>query len=136
MKNIKKLFLTGTLLATMPLMQGCFVLAVGAVAAGAAYGTVKYVDNSLEVTEQVPLETAWSAANGALKEMSLRISSTSKDDTSGVLKSKNAQGQPVTIKLTWKAERVTLIHITVGTFDSPDNRAHAEQIYNRMKPRM
>ena len=37
-------------LATMPLLQGCALLLLGGVAAGAAYGTVKYVNNTLKVT--------------------------------------------------------------------------------------
>ncbi|MGA2852915.1 MAG: DUF3568 family protein [Verrucomicrobiota bacterium] len=122
-------------LATMPLIQGCALLLVGAVAGGAAYGTVEYVNNTLHVTYAVSLDKAWSAANAALKELQMPVTASTKDGASGKLEARNAQDQSVTIQTTRKTDSVTEIQITVGTFDSAANRTEAQQIYDKMKAR-
>ncbi len=133
MKKISSILLTCTLLMALPLTQGCAVLFVGALAAGAAYGTVKYVNNTLDVTHQVSLDKAWAAANATLKELKMPVKTTKKDGSSGRLEARNAKGQPVIIQLDWKSEGVTQIQITVGTFESADNRAAADRVYSIMK---
>jgi hypothetical protein len=124
-----------TALAAGSLTQGCALLLVGGAAAGAAYGTVKYVSNSLQVTDQVSLDKAWSAANAGLQELQMPVTESSKDGASGRLKARNAQGQPVSIETIRKTDSVTEIHVTVGTFDSAANRTEAQQIYDKMKAR-
>jgi hypothetical protein len=135
MKKFKFTFGLLALLSALTLTQGCVLLLVGGVAAGAAYGTVKYVNNTLQVTETVSLDKAWKAANAALKELQLPVTESKKDGASGRLKSVNAQNQPVTIQLTRKTDTVTEIEITVGTFDRPENRTEAQQIYDKMHAR-
>jgi Protein of unknown function (DUF3568) len=135
MKTLKLSLIVVTALATMPLIQGCALFVVGGVAAGAAYGTVKFVNNTLQVTQNVSLDNAWDAANGALKELQMPVTASTKDGTSGKLEARNAQNQPVTIQMIRKTDSVTEIHITVGTFDSTENRTEAQQIYDKMKAR-
>jgi hypothetical protein len=135
MRALKLSVLTASALAAMALVQGCALLLLGGVAAGAAYGTVKYVDNTLQSTEQVSLDKAWGAANGALKELKMPVTASSKDGASGKLEARNAQDQPVIIQTTRKTDSVTDIQITVGTFDSSANRTEARQIYDSMKSR-
>lgn len=120
-------------LAALPLVQGCALLLLGGVAAGAAYGTVKYVNNTLQVTQEVSLDKAWSAANTALKELQMPVTASTKDGASGKLEARNAQDQPVTIQMIRKTDRVTEIQITVGTFDSSGNRTEAQQINDKMQ---
>ena len=60
-------------LTVLPLTQGCALLLLGGVAAGATYGTVKYVDNTLEVTQEVSLDRTWSAANSTLAELKMPV---------------------------------------------------------------
>lgn len=122
-------------LATMVLVQGCALLLLGGVAAGAAYGTIEYVNNTLQVTQDVSLDRAWGAANAALKELQMAVITSTKDEASGKLEARNAQDQPVTIQTIRKTDSVTEIQITVGTFDSPANRTEAQQIYDKMKSR-
>ena len=136
MKPIKISLLLAVTLAAMPLTQGCALLLLGGVAAGAAYGTVKYVDNTLEVTHEVTLDRAWSAANATLEELKMPVTSSTKDGASGKLEARNTQNQPVTIQLIRKTDSVTKIQIAVGTFDSAGNRTGAQQIYDHMKPRL
>jgi len=138
MKAYKTFKLTvgiATALATLTLTQGCALLLLGGVAAGAAYGTVKYVKNTLHATNEVSLDKAWSAANVALHEVEMPVTSSTKDGASGKLVAKNAKSQPVIIELTRQTDKVTDIQITVGTFESSENKIQAEQIYNKMKAR-
>lgn len=138
MKLFKSFKLTAVMLAaivTLPLIQGCALLVAGGVAAGAAYGTVKYVKNTLQSTEEVTLDKAWSAANGTLKELQMPITTSNKDGASGKLKAQNAKDQPVVIDLARKSEHLTEIEITVGTFDSDENRREAQLILDKMKSR-
>ena len=106
---------------------------VTGVAAGAAYGTVEYVNNALQVTQEVSLDRAWNAANAALKNLGLPVTATQKDGLAGRLEARNAQNQPVIIKLTRQTDTATKIEISVGTFDSAANRTEARLIYDRMK---
>ena len=135
MKKIKLTLLTLATLAGLTLVQGCALLLLGGAAAGAAYGTVKYVDNTLQTTENVSLDKAWGAANATLKDLQLPVTSSNKDGASGRLESVNARNQPVTLKLTRKTDSVTEIEITVGTFDSAENRTEARQIFDKMHAR-
>ena len=122
-------------LGRISIALGCALLLLGGVAAGATYGTVKYVDNTLEVTQEVSLDRTWSAANSTLAELKMPVTSSTKDGASGKLAARNAQNQPVTIQLVRKTDSVTEIQITVGTFDSPDNRTGSQQIYDNLKAR-
>ena len=135
MKTFKLSVFMVAVLTAMALVQGCALLLVGGAAAGAAYGTVEYVNNTLHVTHEVSLDKAWGAANAAVKELQMPVTASTKDGASGKLEARNAQNQPVIIQTIRKTDSVTEIQITVDTFDSSENRAEAHQIYNRMKAR-
>jgi hypothetical protein len=122
-------------LTTIMVAQGCALFVVGGAAAGGTYGTVKYVDNNLRVTHDVTLDRAWGAGNAALKELQMPVTASNKDGSSGVLEARNAQNQTVTIKTIRKTDSVTEIDIRVGTFDTAENRAEAQQIYDKMQAR-
>ncbi len=134
-ESFKLTVITLAALASMPMLQGCALLLAGGVVAGAAYGTVKYAKNTLEVTQEVTLDKAWSAANGALKELQMPVTTSDKDGASGTLKARNAKDQPITIQLARKSDHLTEIQITVGTFDSTENRTESQQIYDKMTAR-
>ncbi|MCX6894198.1 MAG: DUF3568 family protein [Verrucomicrobia bacterium] len=136
MKTFKRSVLTATLLAAMVLVQGCALLLLGGVAAGAAYGTVKYVKNTLTVTHDVSLDKAWAAANATLKDLQMPVTASTKDGASGKLEARNAQNQPVVIQVIRKTDRVTEIQITVGTFESAANKIESQQIHDKMKARL
>jgi hypothetical protein len=137
MKVLKRVAIGFALVACLAMTQGCFLFVVGAVAAGAA-GTVSYVGNELHVTQEVSVDRAWSAANGAIQDLqfSLITSKTSKDSTGGTLSARNAKDQPVRIQLARTSDRLTEIRIRVGTFDTSENRATAQLIWDKMKSRM
>ena len=135
MKTCKLIVCAVAALTTMALVQGCGLLLLGGAAAGAAYGTVKYVDNTLHVTRDVSLDQAWDAANAALKELKMPVTVSKKDGASGKLEARNARDQTVIIQVIRKTDRTTEIQITVGTFDSAANRAEAQLIHDKMKAR-
>jgi conjugal transfer/entry exclusion protein len=135
MKKIKLTAFLTLMLAAMALVQGCALLLLGGAAAGAAYGTVKYVNNTLDVTQEVSLDKAWKAANAALKELQMPVTVATKDGATGRLEALNAKHQPVVIQTIRKTDTVTEIQITVGTFESTANQTEAQQIYDRMKAR-
>ena len=135
MKTFKLSVFMVAVLTAMALVQGCALLLVGGAAAGAAYGTVEYVNNTLHVTHEVSLDKAWGAANAAVKELQMPVTASTKDGASGKLEARNAQEQPVIIQTIRKTDSVTEIQITVGTFDSSENRTEARQIYDKMKAR-
>jgi conjugal transfer/entry exclusion protein len=135
MKKIKLTVFLALMLAAMALVQGCALLLLGGAAAGAAYGTVKYVNNTLDVTHEVSLDKAWTAANAALKELQMPVTASTKDGATGRLEALNAKNQPVVIQTIRKTDTVTEIQITVGTFESAANQTEAQQIYDHMKAR-
>jgi hypothetical protein len=132
-ETLKLSVLGAGLLTTLTLVPGCALLVVGGVAAGTAYGTVEYINNTLDVTQEVSLDKAWSAANAALKELQMPATTSKKDGASGKIQAHNAQGQPITIELIWQTNSSTEIKISVGTFDRTENRVKALQIYDQMK---
>jgi conjugal transfer/entry exclusion protein len=135
MKKIKLTVFLALMLAAMAFVQGCALLLLGGAAAGAAYGTVKYVNNTLDVTHEVSLDKAWTAANAALKELQMPVTASTKDGATGRLEALNAKNQPVVIQTIRKTDTVTEIQITVGTFESAANQTEAQQIYDKMKAR-
>ena len=130
MKILWAAVLLGAALAVLGALQGCFLGG----ASGGTYGTVKYMRNTLQVYQAAPLDKAWDAANAALAELKMPVTASTKDGAYGRLEASNAQGQPVAVELLRKSDSVTRIRITVGTFDSAENRVSAQQIFDRMKP--
>jgi hypothetical protein len=137
MKMLKRVAIGIALVACLAMTQGCFLFVVGAVAAGAA-GTVSYVGNELHVTQEVSVDRAWSAANGAVQDMQFSVitSKTFKDATGATLTARNAKDQPVRIQLARTSDRLTEIRIRVGTFDTAENRAEAQLLWDKMKSRI
>lgn len=135
MKNFKTAAATIVALAAMMLVQGCVAILVGGVVAGSAYGTVKYVSNTLQATVDAPLDKVWKAANDTVKELDMPVISSKKDGMGGKLETHNVRGQKVVIQIIRKAENETEINITVGNFDSGSNRANEQLIYDKMRTR-
>jgi hypothetical protein len=133
MKTCKVVMLMGLALVALGPLQGCFLAVLTGAVGGTAYGTAKYVRNTLQVDQASPLDKTWDAANAALAELKMPVTSSKKDEAYGKLEASNAQGQPVSIELMRRSDSVTRLRITVGTFDSPENRVAAQQIYDKMK---
>ena len=135
--RLKEFALAVVLVPSLIAVQGCALFVVGAVA-GAAAGTVSYVGNELRTTQDVSIDKAWSAANGAVQELQFAVvaDKTSKDATGGTLTARNAKDQQVRVQLIRTSDRVTEIRIRVGTFDTTANRATAQLVWDKMKARL
>lgn len=128
--KIKSLF-TGILAAgTLALFSGCAALVVGA-AAGA--GTYVYVQGELKSTESATLDRAWSATQGAVKELQFTTTTQQKDALKGRLIARTAMDKKVEINLTKVSDTVTEIRIRVGTFGDEDlSRIVMDKIKGRL----
>jgi hypothetical protein len=123
-------------LTLVALVQGGVLWFPGGAASGATYGTVKHVNNTLQTTQNVGLDKAWTAANAALTKLKMPVAESARDGASGKLEARSARNQALTIELTRRTDSVTDIQITVGRFDSPENRAEAQQIYDQLAARL
>ena len=137
MKRILKWLHPLVLVLTLGVTQGCALLLIGA-GAGAAVGVVSYVDNELRVTHEVPLDRAWAAANGAMRELEFTVipAETRKDGLGGIVHGRNAQSQTVRIQLVRQTDQTTEIRLRVGEFDTAANQAAVQRLYARLKARL
>lgn len=117
----------------MMTMAGCALFVVGA-GAGAGAGAVAYYGNELRASREVTVDRAWDAANTAMKEMEYTIvpAETHKDATGGVVQGRNAKDQVVSIKLMRQTDKITEIHVTVGTFATQDSRNAEQLLFDKM----
>ena len=106
MKTFKLSVFMVAALTAMALVQGCAFLLLGGAAAGATYGTVKYVNNTLHVTHDVSLDKAWGAANAALKELQMPVTASKKDGASGRLQARNALTGDKALQIACAAEHI------------------------------
>jgi len=120
--------------ATMALVQSCSSLSSKGDLA-AAFGPVEYVNNTLRVTDNMPLTVIWSAANAALQELQITVTGSANDLKSGRLEGKDERNRSVSIQMTWESKYATKIQIEVGTVASTDNRSEAGQIHEKMRNR-
>jgi hypothetical protein len=96
---------------------GCIALVVGG-AAGA--GTYAYVSGELKTTESASLDRAWSASQGAIKELQFKVTTEQKDALQGRLIARTAADKKVEVNLKKISDNTTEIRIRVGTFGDED----------------
>jgi uncharacterized lipoprotein len=84
--------------------------------AGAAAGVVgyKYYEGALTVIFQSPFMETWDATLTALDRMNIKVESSTHDITSGKVRAKRGEKQPVTISLKYKSAKETEVVIKVG----------------------
>ena len=137
MKMRKSLVALGLVVGLMA-SQGCALLFVGAVAGGAAAGTVSYFGNELRVIHETTVDRSWNAAAAAVNELQFPVNQAKsrKDGTGGLLVAKNAKNQDVIIQIIRQSDRLMEIRVRVGTFDTAENRAGSQLVYDKMRARM
>lgn len=97
-------------LAALPLLNGCVVVAAGAVGAGA----VAYVRGELEASLEADLDTAYAAAQRALARLEFAKIEQSRSGVDARLVHRTALDKKVEIKLKKVTDRLTKIEIRVG----------------------
>ena len=136
--NARKWLGMSVLMVGVLAAQGCALLLVGAVAGGAAAGTVSYFGNELRVVHEASVDRAWNAATAAVNELQFPVNQqkSHKDGTGGLLVAKNAKSQDVIIEIVRQSDRLTEVRVRVGTFDTEQNRAAAQLVYDRMRTKL
>jgi hypothetical protein len=131
MRFLKTTTLAILLLAMLPL-TGCFLLAAGAVAAGA----YSYQTNKLVAVKNVPVDAAHKASTDALDELEIRIVRANVDKLSGLVEGQTAQNKTVTINLERIDDNSTRLNIRVGSGFLADEKSQATAIYDAISKRL
>ena len=134
MKDYRRLVLSVSAVATMALVPGCASFSTDNNLA-TVFGPVEFINGALYVTDKMPQETIWPAANGALRELQITVTTTEHGAAGGRLEGIDAQNRNVRIQMTVENKFSTKIQIVVGTLDCTDNRSEEQQIYDKMKDR-
>lgn len=111
------------------LAAGC-----AAVLVGAGAGTAIYVTGDLKAAFPEDINTVYEAAQKAVEQLELKISSKTKDALSATIIARDAKDKKITIKLTATAEKATNLAIRVGIFgNETKSRLIYEQIQKNLK---
>jgi len=118
----------GALLVLVPFLGGCW-LGLVAVGAGAAVGTVTYVQGEHSQVHAGSFERVWSATTTALRQLQVQIDRTTKDGLGGEIEARRADKTAVTVKVEPGDENDTIVRIRIGTFG---DKADSEMIQARI----
>jgi uncharacterized protein YceK len=128
--KIKLLVTTLLAVTTLAFLTGCAAVVVGG-AAGA--GTYAYIKGELKTTESATLDRAWSATQGAIKDLQFSTTSQAKDALQARLVARTAMDKKIEVQLTKVSDSLTEIRIRVGTFGDEDlSRTILHQIQKRL----
>lgn len=120
------------ILAMLALVQGCSSYSTGG-RSGVGHSPVEYVNHTLQVSFNMPLNLVLDAASGALAALQIPVEVDKKNRRSVEFVGRNAMDQTVIVQLLGKNQFTTAVQITVGTTDSAENRAKEQQIYDKMR---
>jgi len=130
---MSKLLMTVGMLACFSLIvttqPGCFLVAAGAVA-GAAAGTVLYVNGDLEAEVNATPDRVVDATKMAMDDLKLPILSSTSTGLAGDVEARVGSDNKATVKVKSKGEKVTHINIRIGTFGE---EVMSRQILERIK---
>ena len=118
----------GAFLLLVPFLGGCW-LGLVAVGAGAAVGTVTYVQGEHSQVHAGSFERVWSATTTALRQLQIQIDRTTKDGLGGEIEAHRTDKTVVTVKLEPSGENATIVRIRIGTFG---DQADSEMIQGRI----
>lgn len=111
MKN-QKILQAVLVLPVLLLFSGCVAVVAGAAGAG----TVGYLAGELRSPLEAPVDRAWQAVEATINERGYMVTKQSKDARTGILESRTADDQKVTIRVTEVTEDTSEVRIRVGTF--------------------
>jgi len=123
----------GGLLFLCPLLAGCLAAWVAA-GAGAAVGTVAYVQGEHSQVHAGNFERVWSATTTALKQLQIQVDKTTKDGLGGTIEAHRADKTSVAVKVEPSGENATSVKIRIGTFgDKADSELIQARISSLLK---
>jgi len=100
------------ILAALPVLPGCLVLAVGAAGAGGAF----YVTGDLEATIEATPKQIIAAAEKAFREMDFATISASAGEVDGKAIARTSTDKKVTVTTKFKSEKTSKLSIRIGIF--------------------
>src|SRR6516162_4447356 len=103
---MKRYLLLVLSLAALAAGSGCVLFVAGA-AAGAGAAGYAYVNGVLKSTEQAPLDHAWTATLGAMKDLEYSVTKQSKDALTGHITARNASDTKIDIDLKKISDKAT-----------------------------
>jgi hypothetical protein len=122
------------MLPMMAFVQGCSTDSTHD-GGGAGHSALEYVNNTLKVSENMPLNLVLDAANGALLELQIPTQMDRRVRSHITLQGQDTKSQLVSVQLIGINRFTTEVRIVVGTTDSTENRAEEHLIYDKMKDR-
>jgi len=123
MHPITRAMATTLLLGTLLFSAGCAAILVGG---AAATGTYVYLDGQAKNTYQASLQKSYNASLAACRELTIPVTSETRDGTSGKITGK-LSGDTVIISMKLVGDNLTEITVRVGLFgnESASRRIHA-----------
>jgi len=119
-------------LAMMVLFPGCSSISTRG-GSGAGHSPIEYSGNTLQVSDNLPLNLELDAAKVALAALQIPVVVDKKNTRSVRIEGRDAKSQPVIIQLLGINHYTTEVQITVGTTNSAEHRAEEQLIYDKMR---
>lgn len=116
--------------AILALAAGCSTVVV---TPGTTSESAVYSGGCLYAAESVPLDKAWNAVQGAVKELQFKETFSEKDALTGRLYANRADGTGVKFYLKKREDKLTEIDIRVGVFGNP---ADSRELYDKVRAHM
>lgn len=113
-----KLLLPIIALSLVPATGSC----VAVVAAGAAYGFVKYDKNEASQEFETSIESAWSASIKALETSGYTVDPTVARDLASEADSAKVEGDGYWLRVEKHIESRVRVRVRIGTFESKENK--------------
>ncbi len=119
-------------LALVPATGGC----VAVVAAGAAYGYVKYDRNEASQEFETSIESAWSASIEALEASGYIVEPTVARDLTSEADSAKVEGDGYWLRVEKHIENRVRVRVRIGTFESKENERKSALLLEAIRERL
>lgn len=128
-KNLKYIILLGTFLL---LNNGCAAVLVGS---GAGAGTVAYIMGNLKSIEEASLNKTWQAAQKALEDLEIVVTSEKKETSSAELVGYDKNNTKIVVNLKKVSDRYTEVSIRIGLFgEESSSQLFLERLKKHLLP--
>lgn len=114
------------LLSSLIFFYGCAAVLLG-VGAGVGVGGYRYLEGNLVREYPVSQTKAWDAANNALANLKIGVTTSFNNGAKGTIEAVQKDGTKVVLKIRDKGQKVTSISVRVGILG---DRKSAEVIHN------
>ncbi|HAM72194.1 MAG TPA: hypothetical protein DCM86_11175 [Verrucomicrobiales bacterium] len=114
-------------------VAGCASVALIGAGAAAGVAGVAYANGELKASLEAPLDKAYGAAQGAMRDLQFTVKDTAKDALYAKVEAKTANDKTVRITLNKTSDKITELRIRVGTFG---DEALSRTVHDKIKARL